>query len=44
MLTVNVTPEGRLGLETFVRPCVGRVSTTFRLKAVDGPVFEATIV
>ena len=41
---VKVTPEGRLGLVTPVRPWVGRVSTTLRLAALDGPVLDTTTV
>ncbi len=41
---VKVTPAGRLGLEMLVRPWVGRVSTTLRLVALDGPVFVTTTV
>src|SRR5580704_883297 len=40
---LKVTPAGRFGLEMLVRPWVGRVSTTLRLEASDGPEFEATI-
>ena len=41
---VKVTPAGRFGLEMLVKPWVGRVSTTLRLVASDGPVFETTMV
>ena len=41
---LKVTPDGRLGLEMLVRPWVGRVSTTLRLEALEGPVLETTIV
>ena len=41
---LKVTPDGRFGLETLVRPWAGRVSTTLRLEASDGPVLDTTIV
>ena len=41
---VKVTPAGRLGLEMLVRPWVGRVSTTLRFWASEGPVFDTTTV
>jgi hypothetical protein len=41
---VKVTPAGRLGLVTFVNPWAGRLSTTLRFAAFDGPAFETTIV
>jgi hypothetical protein len=41
---LKVTPAGRFGLVMLVRPWVGRVSTTLRLEASEGPVLETTIV
>ena len=41
---LKVTPGGRFGLLTFVNPWTGRVSTTFRFAASDGPEFDTTIV
>jgi hypothetical protein len=41
---VKVTPEGRFGLETPVKPWAGRVSATLRLAASEGPELETTIV
>ena len=41
---LNVTPAGRLGLEMLANPWAGSESTTLRLEASDGPVFDTTIV
>jgi len=40
---LKVTPAGRLGLEMFVSPWIGRESTTLRFVASLGPVLETTI-
>src|SRR5580700_6151815 len=44
LAAVKVTPEGRFGLEMLEKPWAGRVSTTLRLAASEGPVFETTSV
>ena len=44
LAAVKVTPAGRFGLEMLLRPWLGRVSTTLRLVASEGPVFETTMV
>ena len=44
VVELKVTPDGKLGLVTLVRPWVGRVSTTLRLEALDGPVFVTPMV
>ena len=41
---LKVTPAGRFGLEMLVKPWVGRVSTTLRFEASEGPVLETTMV
>ena len=41
---VKVTPAGRFGLVMLVKPWLGRVSTTLRFEASEGPVFETTTV
>jgi hypothetical protein len=44
VVELKVTPVGRLGLEMLVRPWVGRVSTTLRLAAFEGPELVTPMV
>ena len=44
LAAVKVTPEGRFGLEMLLKPWLGRVSTTLRFEASEGPLFETTTV